>query len=91
MLNGVGGRTIEEAKQRMSYAEAVQWEGYRRQRGSLHWGRRIEISIALLAALFVKSKGGRGDMEPFMPHEREEPAEASIHDVMAIIGGRNGK
>lgn len=49
MLNGIGGRTIEEAQQKMTYREVVMWEKYRDSRGSLNLGLRIERSVGLLS------------------------------------------
>lgn len=39
MLNGVGGSTIAEAKERLSYAEYRAWVAYLNKRGSLHPGQ----------------------------------------------------
>ena len=49
MLAGVGGRTIEEAKERLSFEETLAWAAYMRQRGSLHVGMRLEVGFELLA------------------------------------------
>lgn len=86
MLNGIGGRTIEEARERMSHAEAVDWMAYMKKRGSLNTGARIELGFALLAALVVKAMGGRAQMQDFMTSP-EEDEEATIEDVMAILIG----
>lgn len=81
---GIGGRTIEEAQSRLSYPEFLQWVAYRRKRGSLHLGMRVERGAALLATLYVnthKKKGAEGSkIYDFMPHE-DEPA-LSLDDAM---------
>ena len=44
VLNGVGGSTIAEAKERLSYAEYRAWVAYLKdKRGSLHPGHRLEL------------------------------------------------
>lgn len=75
MLCGIGGRTVAEAQQRLSYPEFLSWQKYRAKRGSLHLGMRIERGSALLATLYanVNSKHGGFRLYDFMPHE-EEPA-----------------
>ena len=72
-MNGVGGRTIAEAKCRMSHAEFMDWILYRNKRGSLFIGRRMEIAIASWMALYANahSQNGGHDMYDFAPHEDE--------------------
>lgn len=81
MLCGIGGRTIEEAQHRLSYDEFLSWVAYRRKRGSLNIGMRVERAAALLATLFanVNSKEGGYKIYDFMPHD-EEP-ELTIDDL----------
>lgn len=72
MLNGVGGRTIAEAMQNVSYTEFVQWIRFRNKRGTLHTGMRLEAGFALLATLFVNSKSKKPHhLQEFMPHADE--------------------
>lgn len=73
MLNGIGGRTIAEARQRLSFTEYQQWRAFRHKRGSLHQGMRIERATAMLAALYANahSKGGGYTYYDFMPHQDE--------------------
>ena len=75
VLNGVGGKTIEEAQARMTMLEVKKWAAYRAKRGSFNIGRRVERGAALLAALFVNSKTKHGDFDiyDFAPHEDEPP------------------
>ena len=78
---GIGGRTIAEAQQRISYPEFVRWAQYRSKRGSLHTGMRVERAAALLATLFANahSKEGGYKIYDFMPHD-EEP-ELTLDDL----------
>ena len=75
VLCGIGGRTIAEAQQRLSYTEFFAWVRYRRKRGSLHLGMRVERGAALLATLYANahSKNGGHRLHDFMPHEDEPP------------------
>lgn len=76
MLCGVGGRTIAEAKQRMSYAEFRQWRAYRELRGSFNLGQRVEFGSALLASLYASRRGGEvASLYDFAPHhDKPEPS-----------------
>lgn len=84
MLNGVGGRTIAEAKSRMSYAEAIDWAAYIKQRGALNQGMRIEAGFALLAMMLSRVHGGKAEMADFMPHF-DKPEPSSIQDVFNML------
>lgn len=83
VLCGIGGRTIAEAQQRISYKEFASWMRYRAKRGSLHMGMRIERGSALLATLYANahSKHGGHKLYDFMPHE-DEPA-MTLEQAMA--------
>lgn len=74
-MNGIGGRTIAEAQSRISYPEFIDWVSYRRKRGSLNVGMRVEAGSALLAALYANthSKNGGHKVTDFMPHKEEDP------------------
>ncbi|EWS53024.1 hypothetical protein [Methylibium sp. T29] len=89
MLHGVGGRTVEEAKDRMSYQEAMAWAEYIRRRGSLNWGMRLESGFALLATQINRALGGKAEFEDFMMHK--DVVEADISDVAKLLGVRGVK
>ena len=65
VLAGVGGRTVEEAQNRMSYSEFVQWIAYRNRWGSLHLGMRIDRATARGAALFARGAVTVDDLSPY--------------------------
>ena len=69
MLNGVGGRPIAEAKERMTYQAALAWGRYIDRYGSLHAGRRLEAGSAWIALQTHRLGGGTAEMIDFMPHE----------------------
>ena len=73
MLNGVGGCTVAEAKERLSVAEVVGWAGYMQRRGSLHVGLRVEAGFALLAWIINHALGGTATMDTYMPHIDSTP------------------
>jgi hypothetical protein len=68
VAGGVGGWTVSEAKERLTYAEAMQWHTYLERRGTLNLGLRIEEGFALLAMMINRALGGRANMSTFMPH-----------------------
>lgn len=90
VLAGVGGRTVAEAKECLQYAEFMDWLTYRRMRGSLNVGTRLESGVALLASLISRACGGDASQLDFMPHaEPPATADATLGDVVAILRGRS--
>lgn len=84
VLNGIGGRTIEEAKFRLSYAEFRSWVAYRKKFGSLSFARHYEWGNALLTMKIHNAHyTDKKEMTHFMPHY-EEPV-ATIHDAFKIL------
>lgn len=82
MLAGIGGRTIAEAKERLSYREFLKWATYRDLRGSLNLGMRIEEGSALLSAIYLNSKSSKQKFKltDFMTHAHEP--EMSLEEAM---------
>ena len=75
MLNGIGGRTIAEAQESISYPEFLQWMAYRHRRGSLNAGMRMERAGAMVATL-IANQHRKKDSPPvsfyqFAPHHDE--------------------
>jgi hypothetical protein len=85
-LNGIGGRTIDEAKRTITFDEAVLWQSYIDKRGSLNTGRRVNISGAHIAAILSKANGGKLDFYDFAFFEREKESqkETAIKQFGAI-------
>lgn len=78
MLAGVGGRTIEEARRRLSWNEHQAWLQYRAKHGPLHLGKRLEDAAALIAQTvsntIPRPKGSTGPrLEDFMLYAFKEP------------------
>lgn len=74
-MHGIGGRTIEEAQQTISYPEYLKWVAFYRKRGSLHVGMRVEQGFGLLAAIYANShsKNGGYKVSDFAPHVDKPP------------------
>jgi hypothetical protein len=86
MVLGIGGCTVDELKERMSYAEALDWQEYLRRHGSMNIGMRLEAGFALIAMVINRALGGHATLTDFMPHY-EQP-EATIEDVMSMLAGK---
>ena len=71
-MHGIGGNTILDAKQKLTYTEALTWNSYIQKRGSLNVGRRVEIIGAVNAALLSRVNGGKAKFEDFAVHEKEK-------------------
>lgn len=84
MLAGIGGKTIEEAKERLTLKEAMLWATYLKKRGSLHMGMNLEKGFALLARRMDAFIGHKTE-EDYMPHF-DEPV-AKLEDVLKLFGG----
>lgn len=84
-MNGIGGQTVAEAKERMTYREALMWSDFIKKRGSLHTGLRLENGFALLAVMMNRALGGKARMEDFMPHADQKVAD--LADVMKLVSG----
>lgn len=82
---------MEEAKERMSYAEAVGWAEYIRKRGSLNLAVRIELGFATVATLIVNRTGGNAKLRDYMPHfsvaDDDDEGDATLDDVMRVLIG----
>ncbi|WP_347460998.1 hypothetical protein ABEF79_06050 [Acinetobacter sp. ANC 7454] len=66
----------------------AKWRVYRKKRGSLFIGRRIEQAIGNLMATYLSSKGAQNVKAlSFMPHE-DQPQELSLEEyMMQTYGG----
>jgi len=86
VLNGVGGRTVAEAKASISITEMLAWQAYRERYGTLHLGMRLEEGFALLAWVINRALGGHAEITTYMPHA--DAGEATLEDVMQMLTGR---
>lgn len=71
-MNGIGGSTIKEAQENMTYPEFLVWCKFRRKRGSLHIGMRVEEATARWMSFWANTKQKKGaqpmHLEDFAPH-----------------------
>lgn len=84
MLNGVGGSTVKQAKERISYREFLDWCSYIEETGSLDLGGRFEQGIAMLSMVVNRSAGGKSNIEDFLP-KRQKP-EDEVADIGKVFG-----
>lgn len=90
MLAGVGGRTVEEAKERMTNAEFMSWVAYTRRTGPLNLGTRMEFLMARQSTRIVRSSmGGKGDFVEEVRYQEEQ--HASLDDVAKLMGVKGVK
>lgn len=71
-LNGIGGDTPYDVSRNLTMLQINQWAEYRRRRGSLNIGRRIEQTMANMMAIYINGQRKAEDaIEPLelMPHE----------------------
>lgn len=88
MLNGIGGRTLAEAKEKLTYEEFLTWCAYIKKHGSLNVGRRLEYGFGMVAMMINRACGGNKEMSDFMPHYEKPSGLGSIGDVMNILSGK---
>ena len=84
-MNGIGGRTIAEAQENMTYLEFMVWMKFRQKRGSLHLGMRVEIAFAQFQAFFFNWKFGKDVpklyQQDFAPHM--DPRVESLNEALS--------
>lgn len=85
MLAGVGGATVEEAQERMSYAEFVSWVAYARKRGGLSLSTHLEDGFGLVSAVVTQLATGKPKRIADFKPKREEEAEADIMVVYRLL------
>ena len=71
-MRGIGGRTIAEAKERMSMDEYATWCQYRQRHGSFDLGPRIEQGAALVAWMVNR---GHGELADYLPQRTPDEAD----------------
>ncbi|SDS41832.1 hypothetical protein [Pseudomonas prosekii] len=84
-MNGIGGRTIAEAQENLTYPEFLVWMKFRQKRGSLHPGMRVETALARFQAFYANVKlpkdALRLHQEDFAPHM--DPRVESLDEAVA--------
>lgn len=83
-MNGIGGRTIAEAQERMSLREFQVWVKYRNKYGPLNIMMRTEWGSALVASVLANINKAKNSppykVSDFAPNITE--ASVSLEDAM---------
>ena len=81
-MNGIGGRTIAEAQERMSVTEYQTWLLYRQKYGGLNPVMRTEWGAALVSSVIANinrdKKTPPFSVEDFAPHLNNEDKKSGI-------------
>ena len=88
MMNGVGGRTVAEAQQNMSMAEARQWAHYIKRHGGLNIAERVEQAAALICATGAQLMGNKKiKVNDFIPNREsdDELRLATPEDFLKVL------
>ena len=81
------GATVEEAKQRVSYGEALQWFEYRKRYGGIGIAATNRL-LSTMATQINRFGGGEADIADFLYVTKPESTdEASIGEVMNLLSG----
>lgn len=93
-MNGVGGRTIAEAKQNLSLVEARHWAQYMRRHGGLNTAERVEQAAALICStVSILAGNKRSKVADFIPNREsdDELKLATPQDFLRVLqGARKG-
>lgn len=82
MLHGIGGRTIAEAKARISDHELRAWIAYRQLRGSFNTVRAVEHGAALVAFATNRASGGTAAIDDFLVQRSAVDDSAELEKAM---------
>ncbi|MBE4922267.1 phage tail protein [Escherichia coli] len=85
VLNGIGGRTIAEAKERLSFREFQQWVQYRQKYGNLNLMMRTEWGAALVSSVLANVNRTKNtpafSIADFAPHIAAVEREAANEPI----------
>ena len=87
-MNGIGGRTIAEAKQNMSMVEAHHWAKYLQRHGGLNIAERVEQAAALICATGAQLMGSKKvKVADFIPNREsdDELKLATPQDFLRVL------
>lgn len=72
MLNGIGGRTVKEAKRSITEFEFRQWCLYREKFGSLNPNVSVDRGLGVVAYILQAANGGKAKYSDFVPDYRDD-------------------
>lgn len=86
MLCGVGGRTIAEAKRRITYDEFVTWRAYIKKHGLPALGAEAtERAFAVLTWRLDRAYGGKTEISDWLPRPRS-PENTQTQEMARLLG-----
>ena len=87
-MHGIGGRTIAEATRNLSASEVALWAEYRKKRGTLNVGLRLEQLFALSDARMSQMWGGKANVDQLLRYHEQEPDDwpVSLIDIARMFG-----
>lgn len=95
MLNGIGGKTIEEAQSALKMSEMEVWRAYYYRFGSFNLSRHIRAESADIQLLSMAMKGLRRTptRAQMLPHEYQQPEQhsESIEETLMKMSGAGEK
>jgi hypothetical protein len=80
VAQGIGGRSVAEAKRRISHREFISWLKYRKKHGTFDMGYRIDRAAAIICSALAH---GKVAPEKFMPRYEEDEVKESFNTVFA--------
>ena len=85
---GIGGKSVAEAKRRISQREFVRWLMYRKKHGTFDMGYRIDRAAAIICSTVAQ---GKVAPDKFMPRYEEDEVKESFSNVFAGLKSKAKK
>lgn len=87
-MHGIGGRTIVEAQQNLTFIEARQWAQYIQRHGGLNIAERVEQAAALICSTGAQLMGNKNiKVADFIPNREsdDELRYATPQDFLKVL------
>ena len=95
MLAGIGGRTIEEARERMPVEEVRIWQAYMAKNGPLAIQRRVEYTSAQIAMILANQNRGANKpamgLKDFLLWSAQEGSDDDIEQALGELMKVSGR
>lgn len=85
MLNGIGGKTVAEAKRNLTYQEACDWFLFAQQRGGISHTDRLLATIATQINRLAGGEAEIGDFLPMLKTPKTDETPATLGEVMNLL------
>lgn len=83
--HGIGGSSVEEARETLTHEEFVGWCSYMRKHGTIDLAARMDAGFAMLAHVICAVNGRKTKVSDFMPKRQDEQQEVSIESVFGML------